>query len=151
MKIVTKNPKAWHAYEILEKIEAGLVLVGSEVKSARAGRVQLGDAYARFRGSDLYVTGLRISPYESASWTNHEPDRPRRLLLHRRQLKKIRARLEERGLTLVVLDVHWNDRGILKIELGLGRGRKMQDKREKLKKRAMQRDAERAIRARTGR
>lgn len=143
MKVVASNKNAYHNYEILETMEAGLSLTGSEVKSIREGRVSLKESYADFQSDELYLLDCNISPYHAANVFNHEPTRPRKLLLHRRELKRLAGKVQERGLTLVPTKVYLNDRGLVKVELALARGKKTYEKRETIKKR----DVEREIRA----
>ena len=143
---ITVNRRAFHEYHIDERLEAGLALVGSEVKSLRDGRVNLKDAYARFVGDELYLIGVHISPYGPASQFGHEPERHRKLLLHRRELDKLGGKLKERGLTMVPLRLYWV-KGRAKVELGLGRGKKLYDKREAIRERMEKRDVDRAMAA----
>jgi len=143
---ITVNRRAFHDYHIDEKYEAGVALVGSEVKSLRDNRVQLKDSYARFFGDELYLVGAHISPYGPASQFGHEPERNRKLLLHRRELDKLREKIQERGLTVIPLRLYWV-KGRAKAELGLGRGKKQFDKREDLKARNAKREVDRAIAA----
>ncbi|HAR36202.1 MAG TPA: SsrA-binding protein [Acidobacteria bacterium] len=143
MKVVASNKNAYHNYEILETMEAGLALTGSEVKSIREGRVSLKESFADFQGDELYLIDCNISPYHAANIFNHEPTRPRKLLMHRRELKRLAGKVQERGLTLVPTKVYLNDRGLVKVELALARGKKTYEKRETIKKR----DVEREIRA----
>jgi SsrA-binding protein len=143
---ITVNRRAFHEYHIDERVEAGLALVGSEVKSLRDGRVNLKDAYARFLGDELYLIGVHISPYGPASQFGHEPERNRKLLLHRREIDKLRGKIKERGLTLIPLRLYWV-RGRAKAELGLGRGKKMYDKREAIRERSEKREVDRALAA----
>jgi SsrA-binding protein len=143
-KIVASNRKARHDYEILETWEAGIVLKGPEVKSLRAGKVSFADAFATMRGTELWIHNLHISPYEQANQFNEDPLRVRKLLLARSELRKLIGKVEEKGLTLVPLDLHFT-RGFAKLTLGLGRGRKLHDKREKLKERDQAREARRAV------
>jgi SsrA-binding protein len=143
---IVTNRKAFHEYEVLQRFEAGIVLSGTEVKSLRAGKVNVMDAYAVFpsRNSDeLVLVGLHIAPYEFGNRENHVPLRPRRLLLHQRELGRLRAALEEKGLSLVPLSVYFSG-PYVKVELGLVRGKKLYDKRAALK----DREHERAIRRR---
>ncbi len=137
-KIVATNRKARHEFEILDRVEAGIVLRGTEVKSVRDGHISLKEAFAAPRGDELYLEGCTIQPYEHGNINNHEPTRPRKLLLHRRELDKLIARTEEKGLTLVPLAVYFKG-GVLKVELGVARGKRMHDKREAIKKRDMDR------------
>lgn len=145
-KIVVRNRKARHEFEILDEIEAGLVLVGAEVKSLREGNASFTDAFARVDNGELWLYNLHISPYEQASIDVPDPKRPRKLLAHRRQIDRLAAQTAERGLTLVPLDLHFT-RGRAKVTLGLGRGKKLHDKRETMKRKVMQREVERALRS----
>ena len=120
-KILAKNKRAFHEYEILERWEAGIVLVGKEVKALRHGRCNLGDAYGEIRDGEAWVCKMHIGPYEQAHRENHEPFRRRKLLLHRREIRRIRPRIEEKGLTLVPLSLYCLH-GVGKLEVGLGRG-----------------------------
>jgi SsrA-binding protein len=144
-RTVIVNRKARHDYEILESYEAGMVLTGSEVKSLRDGRANLKDSYARLEKSELFLLNLHISPYAPASHFGHEPERSRKLLLHREEIDELAGQLNERGLTLVPLRVYFKN-GRAKIELGLGRGKKAYDKRQSIKDRELRREADRAIR-----
>jgi SsrA-binding protein len=141
--IVVRNRRARHEYEVLEKHEAGVVLTGTEVKSLRAGKANLQDAFARFDGGELWLHNLHISPYEQGNRFNHDPLRPRKLLLQRRELRKLIGQVEQQGLTLVPLDIYFR-RGIAKITLALVRGKKLHDKRDDLRKKDAEREMERA-------
>lgn len=143
MKTVAVNKTVSHDYLILETFEAGLALVGSEVKSVRGGRVSLKESYAEVRDGEVFLVKCHISPYEAANIFNHDPLRERKLLLHRREIKRLTGKTQERGLTLVPAKVLINDRGKVKIELALVRGKRQYEKREALKKR----DTDREIRA----
>ena len=143
---ITVNRRAFHEYHFDDRLEAGLALVGSEVKSLRDGRVNLKDAYARFFGDELWLVGAHINPYAPASQFGHDPERHRKLLLHRRELDKLRGKIKERGLTLVPLRLYWV-KGRAKAELGLGRGKKLHDKREAIRERMQKRDVDRAMAA----
>ncbi|NOY57205.1 MAG: SsrA-binding protein SmpB [Actinobacteria bacterium] len=147
VKVVATNRKARHEYDITETIEAGLVLKGSEVKSARAGLVNLKDSYVQFRDGEAWLVGCHISPYSYARGGGHDPDRDRKLLLHRREITRIGAKVAERGLTLVALRVYFKD-GIAKLELGLGRGRAHYDKRRAIRDKEQRREMDRAARHR---
>ncbi len=149
-KIIARNRRARHEYEVIDTFEAGLVLVGPEVKSLRAGRANLGDAYGVVRGGEAYLEKLHISAYEPATRENPEPQRERKLLLHRHQIEKIRSRVAERGLTLIPLSLYFKD-GRAKVELALVRGKRTRDRREDIKQRDARREADRAIRGRGGR
>ncbi len=147
-KLITSNRQARHDYFIQESVEAGLALSGTEIKSIRAGRVNLRDAYARIEGHEAWLIGMHISPYEQAgSYFQHDPTRPRKLLLHRREIDHLRGQLGQKGLTLVPLRLYLK-RGRAKIELGLAKGKKLYDKRDSLAERDARRDIERALRAR---
>ena len=143
---ITVNRRAFHDYTIGERYEAGLALTGSEVKSLRDNRAHLKDAYARFFGEELFLVGAHISPYGPASQFGHEPERNRKLLLHRRELERVRARIQERGLTLIPLRLYWV-RGRAKAELGLGVGKKLYDKRASIRARMERREIDRAMAA----
>ena len=144
---VAVNRRAFHDYTITERFEAGLALVGSEVKSLRDHRANLKDAYARFFGDELWLVGAHISPYAPASQFGHDPVRNRKLLLHRRELDRLGGKVRERGLTLVPLRLYWS-KGRAKIELGLGVGRKLHDKRVAIRERMEKREVDRALAAR---
>ena len=145
VRMIQRNRKAWHNYEIVEKIEAGLVLKGSEVKSIRALNVSIMEAHARPVGEELFILGMDIQQYAQAGpFNNHEPRRARKLLLHKREIRKLLGKIKEKGLTLVPLSLYFKD-GRAKLELGLAQGKKQYDKRASLKKR----DAEREMRRRT--
>jgi len=138
LKMVANNRRARFEYEILETWEAGLLLQGTEVKALREGRVNLGDAYGEIRGGEGWIVKMHIGPYEMGNRENHEPFRRRKLLLHRREIRKMLPKLEEKGLTLVPLRLYFKD-GRAKLELGLGRGKKMHDKRDAKAKQDVQR------------
>jgi SsrA-binding protein len=143
VKTVAVNKPAFHNYEILETFEAGISLLGSEVKSVRAGRVSLKECYGDVKGGEIYLVKCHISPYEAANIFNHEPLRDRKILLHRREIRRLTGKIQERGLTLVPTKVYLTDKGRIKIELALAKGKREFEKRETIKKR----DAEREIRA----
>ncbi len=143
-KIVLRNRKARHEFQIFEELEAGLVLEGAEVKSLRVGKASFNDAYAAVEDGELWLHNLHISPYESAQIDLPNPLRRRKLLVHRRELQRLTVRTTERGMTLVPLDLHFT-RGRAKVTLGLARGKKLYDKRESLKRDVMRREVERAL------
>ena len=150
-KLITSNRKARHDYSVLDTYEAGIVLQGTEVKSLRAGKVSLADAFATVDDGEVWLRGLYIPEYEQGTWTNHEPRRTRKLLLHRDQIVRLIGKTKEGGLTLVPLSLYFAD-GRVKVELALARGRRSYDKRQNLAKRDAQREIERAVgRARKGR
>ncbi|MDO9693591.1 MAG: SsrA-binding protein SmpB [Candidatus Latescibacteria bacterium] len=146
VKIIAKNRKAFHEYEILDKWEAGIVLQGTEVKSLRAGKCNLGDAYAEIRDGEAWLVKVHIGPYDQGNRANHDPFRRRKLLLTRREIRKLRPRLEEKGLTLVPLSMYFKH-GLVKVEFGLGRGKRLHDKRHATAKR----DSDLRIRREMGR
>jgi SsrA-binding protein len=131
---IVVNRKARHNYHILEKIEAGIALLGTEVKSVREGHMSIAEAYVVPRGSELWLEGCRINPYEQGGIDNHDPMRPRKLLLKRREIEKLRKRVQEKGLTLIPLRAYFKGR-VLKVEVGLAEGKKQYDKREAKKER----------------
>jgi SsrA-binding protein len=139
-KLIASNRKARHDYAIVDTYEAGIALMGTEVKSLRAGRASLVDSFAQEKNGEIYLYGLHIPEYTMGTWTNHEPRRTRKLLLHRDEIRRLIGKTRESGLTLVPLSLYFSD-GWAKVELGLARGKKAYDKRESLAKR----DAEREI------
>jgi SsrA-binding protein len=145
-KLIAQNKKARHDYHLDDFYEAGLVLTGTEVKSLRAGRASLVDAYARIKDGEVWLEGAHIPEYTEGSWTNHEPRRPRKLLLHRDEIAKLIGKTKESGLTLVPLSMYFKD-GKAKVEIALARGKKAYDKRQTL----ATRDAEREIARAAGR
>ena len=144
---IARNRRARHDYHILDTWDAGIVLTGSEVKSLRNGKANITDAYGIVREGEVQLLNLHISPYEQASYFNHEPTRTRKLLLHKREIKKMIGAVERQGLTLVPLELYFK-RGKVKVALGLGKGKKLYDKRADEKKRDDERDIERAVRRR---
>jgi SsrA-binding protein len=144
---IARNRRAKHDYQILDTWEAGIVLTGSEVKSLRNGKANISDAYGIVQGGEVHLLNLHISPYEQASYFNHLPTRTRKLLLHRREIRKMIGAVERQGLTLVPLELYFK-RGKVKVVLGLGRGKKLYDKRADEKKRDDERDMQRAVRVR---
>jgi SsrA-binding protein len=144
---IARNRRARHDYQILDTWEAGIVLTGSEVKSLRNGKANISDAYGIVQGGEVHLLNLHISPYEQASYFNHAPTRTRKLLLHRREIRKMIGAVERQGLTLVPLELYFK-RGKVKVVLGLGRGKKLYDKRADEKKRDDERDMQRAVRVR---
>ena len=146
-KTICTNRKARHQYELLDQIECGIVLKGSEVKSLRDGKVSLDEAFARIKGSELWLVGCDIAIYPQANLMNHEPRRQRKLLLHRRELTKFAEAASHKGLTLVPLSMYFS-RGIVKLKIAVARGKKLHDKRETLKKNEAAREMRRALGAR---
>jgi len=145
MKLIVQNRKARHLYEILETIEAGIALRGTEVKSLREGRANLTDAYAQIVGGEVILTGLHISPYSHTSDRVLDPRRERKLLLNRAEIRRLTGKVQEKGLTLVVLRLYFNDRGKAKVELAVARGKKAFDKRHDIADREAKRDVARAM------
>jgi SsrA-binding protein len=143
-KVVASNRKARHDYAILDSYEAGVALTGTEVKSLRAGRVSLVDAFAEVKGGEVFLHGVHIPEYAQGTWTNHEPRRVRKLLLKRLEIDRLMGKVKETGLTLVPLSVYFSD-GWAKVEIGLARGKKSYDKRQDLAKRDAEREITRAM------
>jgi SsrA-binding protein len=143
MKVIATNKKAYFNYDLLENFEAGVSLFGSEVKSLRQGRVSLKDSYAEVRGGEVFLLNFHISPYEAANRFNHDPEREKKLLLHRQEIKRLSGKIKEKGLTLVPTKVLFNDKGRVKIEIALAKGKRAYEKKEAIK----ERDRERELRA----
>ncbi len=143
---IAENRKARHRYEIQEKLECGIMLMGSEVKSLRDGKLSLEEAYVRLREGELWLVGADIPEYKQATIWNHDPKRPRKLLVHADQLRKLAARMQEKGLTIIPMRVYFNARGIVKVMIGVGRGKKLHDKRSSMKERDVKRQIDRAMR-----
>jgi SsrA-binding protein len=141
-----KNKKAYHNFEIVDTLEAGIALLGTEVKSIREGNISVGDSFVRVFGEELFLVNLHISVYKQGGYANHDPLRKRKLLLHRREIKRLSGKVRERGFTIVPLRIYFNDRGIAKVEIGLCRGKRQYDKREAIKKREQVREANRELR-----
>ncbi len=144
-KNIAVNRKAYHEYEIFDKIEAGLSLVGSEVKSIREGKVNLKDAYVDIRSLEAYLINAHIGIYSNASYNNHVPLRNRKILLHKRELLKFDKKIKTRGYTIIPLRMYYNKKGIVKIELALAKGKRSYDKKQKIKERDMERDMKREL------
>lgn len=140
---LVRNRKALHDYHIMETWEAGICLLGSEVKSLRDGRGNLQDAYVDVQGGELWLRQAHITPYSHGGYINHDPLRVRKLLLHREEIRRIAARVERKGFTLIPLGIHLNDRGLVKIRIALAEGKVMGDKREALKEREAKREMDR--------
>ena len=143
--VVVRNRKARHEYHVLETLEAGLVLQGTEVKSLRDGRANLQDAFARIDHGELWLFGMHISPYEQGNRFNHDPVRHRKLLVRKQELRRLVGRVEQKGFTLIPLEIYFR-RGVAKVTVGLVQGKQLHDKREDLKKRDAEREMERAYR-----
>ena len=147
-KNIAENRKAKHRFEVLETVECGVSLRGSEVKTLRDGKVSLDESYGRIRQGELWLVNCDIPEYKQASLWNHEPRRPRKLLVHRRQLEKLVARAREKGFTLVPMRLYFNERGLVKLLLAVCKGKKLHDKRETLKKADAKRRLDRSMRGR---
>lgn len=143
MKVIATNKKAFFNYEIFNTYEAGISLLGSEVKSIRAGKISLKESYAEIKGGEIFLINCNISPYDAANRFNHEPRRERKLLLHRQEIKRLIGKITEKGFTLVPTKVLINDRGKVKVEIALAKGKKVYQKKESIK----ERDRERELRA----
>ncbi len=148
VKMVADNRKAKHKYEILQTVECGMLLMGSEVKSMRQGTLSIDEAYIRIKGKELWLIGSDIAHYKNAGMWNHDPRRPRKLLVHSREFDLFAGRALERGLTLIPLQVYFNERGIAKCVMALVKGKKLHDKREAMKERDTKRGLQRAMRGR---
>ena len=147
-KAVATNRKAFHDYFIEEKLEAGIVLRGTEVKSLRDGRVNLQDSYASVRDAEIFLHNCHISPYSHGNIMNHDPMRVRKLLLHKKEIHRLMGKTQQKGLTLIPLRIYFSKRGLAKVELGLAKGKKLYDRRESIKAREAGREVERAIKNR---
>ena len=144
-RAIATNRRAWHEYSILETFEAGVVLRGTEVKSLRAGLVNFKDSYATVRNGEVWLLGCHINPYSHGTDANHDPERDRKLLLHAKEISRLAGKVAERGLTLIPLKLYFKS-GRAKLELGLGRGKKLHDKRSTLREREVKREMDRAAR-----
>ena len=149
-KLIATNKKAFHEYFIVQKVEAGLVLTGTEAKSLRDGKANLKDAYVIFKNDEMYLFGLHISPYSHGNLQNHDPERTRKLLLHRREIDKLRGQTAEKGLTIIPLRLYFKGSKV-KAEIAVVRGKKQYDKRDTEKKRELDREAAQAMKERSGR
>ena len=147
VKVVARNKKARHDYTIEETYEAGIVLTGTEIKSVRAGKVNLQDSYARIKDGEVFLLNLHISPFEQGNRFNHDPTRTRKLLLHKDEIRKLIGKTKLKGYSLIPLDLHLRN-GFCKVELALAKGKKLYDKRQDMAKRDAQREMERAFKER---
>ena len=144
-KLIAQNKKARHDYHILDTFEAGIVLVGSEVKSCRMGAVNLKDSYARIENGEIYLVNVHISPYPYANRLNHDPMRKRKLLFHKREIKKLYGKIRERGQAFVPIKFYFSPKGKIKVEMALARGKKIHDHREDIRKKDLKREAQREL------
>jgi SsrA-binding protein len=140
MKTIASNKKAYFNYEIIESLEAGIALVGSEVKSVRGGRVSLKDSYAEIKNGEVFLVHMNISPYEQANIFNHDPLRDKKLLLHRQEIKRLIGKIREKGYTLVPTKVFFNDKGKVKVEISLAKGKRTYEKKRAIKERELERE-----------
>ena len=145
MKIIAQNKKAFHDYEVLDRFEAGIALAGSEVKSIRAGRISLKDSFAEVQNGEAFLLRCHVSPYEQAGAFNHEPERKRKLLLHAREIHRLDQKVKERGFSIVPLLVFLTDKGLIKVEIALVRGKREYEKKQKLKERDIRREMDRDL------
>ena len=148
MKPVATNKKAYHNFHLSQNWECGIALQGGEVKSIRAGEVNFADSYARVEDNEVFLYNLHINPYLQSSYLNEDPDRKRKLLLHKKEIERITGFVAQRGYILVPTKIYFNKRGIVKVELALGKGKKLYDKREDIKKRDVDRELKRATHSR---
>jgi SsrA-binding protein len=145
MKTIAVNRKAFHDYEILDKIEAGIALAGTEVKSIRAGQVTLKDSFVEIQNQEAFLLRCHITPYLNASFFNHEPERKRKLLLNKREIHRLDQKVKERGFSIIPLQVYLTPKGIVKIEIALARGKRAYEKKQKLKERDIKREMDRDV------
>ncbi len=143
-----RNRKASFQYFFIEEVEAGIALSGTEIKSLREGKMSFKDSYAKVEDGEVWLVNLHISPYEKGTYFNHDPERKRKLLLHRREIKRLLSKIQEKGMTLVPKEIYINDRGLAKVSLALAKGKHLFDKRESVKERDDKRDLERAMKNR---
>ncbi|MCI8452248.1 SsrA-binding protein SmpB [Enterorhabdus sp. P55] len=148
-KTIAKNRRAFHDYEILETWEAGIELTGTEVRSLRDNHCQLTDCFVLVRGGELWLNNVHIPPFAQGNLANPDPDRKRRLLMHKRQIRYLEEKVREKGLAIVPLKLYFKDNGLVKVEVALARGKKLYDKRESMKERDSKRDIERAMKERS--
>ncbi|MCX5896877.1 MAG: SsrA-binding protein SmpB [Proteobacteria bacterium] len=147
-KLITQNKKAYHEYTILETWETGIVLLGSEVKSCRRGSANLKDSYGRIENNEIFLVDAHIGPYSFANRLNHDPLRKRKLLLHKREIKKLYGKIRQKGQTFIPLKMYFNDQGNVKVEMALAQGKTLHDRREDIRKKDMRRDLERDLKGR---
>ena len=145
MKAIATNKKAYHNYNLLDKWECGIALTGPEVKSIRAGQATFTDSFAHLDKGELFLYNVHIKPYEQASFNNVDPDRPRKLLLHAKEIERLTGSLTRKGLTLIPTKMYFNKRGFVKVEIALGQGKKDYDRRDDIKKREVNREIDRAM------
>lgn len=146
-RLIAKNRRAFHEYEIVETFEAGIVLTGTEVRSLRDNNCQLTDCFALVRNGEVWLNNLHIAPYSHGSYNNPDPDRKRKLLLHKKQIREISQKVQEKGMALVPLKIYFNDDSRVKVELAIARGKKLHDKRQAMAERDVKREIDRAMKA----
>ena len=144
-KLIAKNRRALFEYEVVETYEAGIELTGTEVRSLRENNCQLTECFALIRGGEVWLHGVHIAPYSMGTYNNVDPDRKRKLLLHRRQIRVLESQVKEKGMALVPLRMYFNEKSLVKVELGVARGKKIHDKRDSIQERDVQRDIDRAM------
>lgn len=147
-KLIAKNRKAFHEYEILETLEAGIELTGTEVRSLRDNNCQITDSFALIRGGEVWLNNVHIPPYTNGNIANPDPDRRRKLLLHKRQIRELEERVNEKGMAIVPLKMYFKDNSLVKVEIGVARGKKLHDKRASMAERDTRREIERALKER---
>ncbi|WP_430885721.1 SsrA-binding protein SmpB [Fusibacter sp. JL216-2] len=147
-KLIANNKKAYHEYFIEDKLEAGIVLTGTEVKSVRQGKVNIKESYAQVKDGEAFVNGMHISPYEMGNRFNQDPLRTRKLLLHKREINRLIGYIQQKGLTLVPLKVYINPKGLVKVQIGVARGKKLHDKRQTMAKKDSERRIQQAMKQR---
>lgn len=147
-KLIANNKKAYHEYFIEDKLEAGIVLTGTEVKSVRQGKVNIKESYAQVKDGEAFVNGMHISPYEMGNRFNQDPLRTRKLLLHKREINRLVGYIQQKGLTLVPLKVYINPKGLVKVQIGVARGKKLHDKRQTMAKKDSERRIQQALKQR---
>lgn len=145
-KYITKNKKAFHEYHILETFEVGIALTGTEVKSIRRGKVNLKDSYAKIENGEIILYKVHISPYEEGNRFNHDPLRPRKLLMHKYEINRLIGKIQERGLALIPISLYFNEKGKVKLSLAVGKGKNLYDKRQDMAAKDAKRDMERSLR-----
>ena len=148
-KTIAKNRRALHDYEVLETFEAGLELTGTEVRSLRENNCQLTDCFALIRGGEVWLNNVHIAPYVNGTYHNPDPDRRRKLLMHKKQIRYLHEKVKEKGLAIVPLRMYFNDRGLVKVEVALARGKKLYDKRQSMKERDTRREIDRELKSRS--
>jgi len=150
VKIIARNKKAFFNYSVEESLECGIVLEGTEVKSVKGGTISFPDGFAEIRGGEVWLMGLHVTPYVYSSIFNHDPDRPKKLLLHREEIKRLQRKVEEKGYTLIPLEIYLKN-GIIKVQLGICKGKKLFDKRSDIRDREVTREIQREFRTRNDR